>query len=107
MVFVESPWFSRFVAEAMDDETCQELQVALVENPAAGVVIPGAAGLRKLRWRLPGQGKRGGARVIYYWWVRADRVYLLYGYGKSEREDLTREQLRRLADVMRQEVGDE
>lgn len=43
-------------------------------------------------------------RVIYYHYVRADRLYLLYGYAKAERDDLTREQLRRLAAAMQQEI---
>jgi hypothetical protein len=48
-----------------------------------------------------GRGKRGGSRVIYYWQVSAHRMYLIYGYVKSEREDLTQQQIKVLADLMR------
>jgi hypothetical protein len=48
-----------------------------------------------------GRGKRGGARVIYYHYVTAERIYLIYGYTKSEQEDLTREQLKQLAQLMK------
>jgi len=56
---------------------------------------------RKVRWARPGVGKSGGARVIYDWHVAGSRIYLIYGYVKSEREDLTREQITRLVDLMK------
>jgi hypothetical protein len=71
-------------------------------RPDAGVIIPGSGGLRKLRWRLEGRGKRGGARVIYYWMKGENVIYLVFGYAKSKQEDLTREQLR----ILRQLVED-
>jgi hypothetical protein len=46
--------------------------------------------------RRPGRGKRGGARVIYYWYVEASRIYLLLLYAKNERDDLSPEQKRTL-----------
>ena len=61
----------------------------------------GGSGLRKLRWSIPGRGKRGGARVIYYWYLPGDRIYLVYGYVKSEREDLTPGQIKALAELMK------
>lgn len=69
MVFVELPIFIRCAAELFSDEDIAELQKILLENPAVGDLIPGSRGLRKLRVPLPGRGKRGGARVIYYHWV--------------------------------------
>jgi len=65
MVFVELPTFIRCADDLFSDEDLAELQNTLMENPDAGDVIPGGAGLRKLRVALPGRGKRGGARVIY------------------------------------------
>jgi hypothetical protein len=55
---------------------------------------------------MPGRGKRGGARVIYYHWVGKEQCYLVYAYAKNVASDLTKEQLHRLADVINAEVKD-
>ena len=102
MVFVELPIFIRCAQELFSDDDLRELQVTLLENPAAGDLIPGGRGLRKLRVPLPG---RGGARVIYYHWVSQDQCYLVYAYAKNVAADLTKDQLRRLADLMDVEVN--
>lgn len=65
-------------------------------------MIRSSGGLRKLRWLAAGRGKRGGARVIYYHYVAADHIYLIYGYTKNEQTDLTREQLKLLAQLMKE-----
>lgn len=105
MVFVETAYFVRVAASLFDDEGLRHLQERLLADPAAGVLIPAAEGLRKLRVELPGRGRRGGARVIYYWWTAQDRLYLLYAYAKNVQSDLTTDQVRRLAAVMRAETG--
>ncbi len=105
MVFVELPIFARCANELFSDDDMRELQVILLENPSAGDLIPGGRGLRKLRVPLPGRGKRGGARVIYYHWVSHEQCYLVYAYAKNVAADLTKDQLRRLADVIDVEVS--
>ena len=105
MVFVELPIFSRCANELFSDDDMRVLQVILLENPSAGDLIPGGRGLRKLRVPLPGRGKRGGARVIYYHWVSHEQCYLVYAYAKNVAADLTKDQLRRLADVIDVEVS--
>jgi hypothetical protein len=107
MIFVESPWFCAWRAANLDDEAYLRVQMVLIERPAAGDVIRGSGGLRKLRVALAGRGKRGGARVIYYWWASKDRCYLLQGYAKNVRGDLTAQQIKRLAAVMRKDIDDE
>lgn len=64
--FIESSIFERELPIYLDDDEYAALQWFLMEHPEAGDVIPGAGGLRKLRWKRPGTGKRGGVRVIYY-----------------------------------------
>lgn len=66
-------------------------------------MISGGAGLRKIRWGLHGSGKRGGARVIYYW-DALDTIFMLFIYRKSHQADLTREQVRILAALVREEL---
>lgn len=66
MYFIETSAFTRHLDELLPDESYALLQFALSENPESGVVIQGGGGIRKVRWRLPGRGKSGGVRVIYY-----------------------------------------
>ena len=101
MVIIETSVFTRCVKELLDDDQYAELQAALVVRPDAGDLIPGSHGLRKLRWKIDGGGKRGGMRVIYYWLTADEQLYMLYAYGKTEREDLTRKQLRQLAEIVK------
>jgi hypothetical protein len=106
VIFVESPAFCRWRDEHLDDDHFRALQNVLIINPLIGTVIQGSGGLRKLRIALRGRGKRGGARLIYYWWAREDRCYLLYAYAKNVRDDLTAEQRRQLAAAMSEEIHD-
>ena len=79
MVCIELTPFQAFRRDNWTDEDLRGLQSVLIEHPDAGPLIPGAGGLRKLRWAMPGQGKRGGARFIYYWRTATDVVYLVFG----------------------------
>jgi mRNA-degrading endonuclease RelE of RelBE toxin-antitoxin system len=72
------------------------MQIHLAAQPDAGKIIKGSGGIRKLRWSGSGRGKRGGLRVIYYWWVAKDRISLLMVYPKNEQDDLTADQLKQL-----------
>lgn len=69
--FIETKLFTRQVQEYLTDDEYWVLQKFLMERPAAGDVIPRTRGVRKLRWRAPGRGTRGGYRVIYYAQVEA------------------------------------
>ena len=96
MVFVETPIFNRRVQQYMDDEDYGEMQAFLTLRPDAGSVMKGTGGMRKLRWAGSGRGKRSGLRVIYYWWVKTERISLLMVYPKNEQDDLTADQLKQL-----------
>ena len=74
-------------------------QKEMLLPPDQGGVIPHSGGLRKARMRLPGRGKRGGARVIYPHLPRYDTIVLFYLYTKARREDLSPDQLKRLRDA--------
>lgn len=77
----------------MSEEEYRELQNSLVKKPDSGNIIQGGGGIRKIRWKLQGRGKRGGARVIYYWETNKNQIFMLYAYAKNECENLTRDQL--------------
>lgn len=96
MEFIETPTFTRSVLELLEDDDYAKLQAALAVRPKIGKVIPGSGGLRKFRWAASGRGKRGGLRIIYYWQAADDVIWMLLAYPKSERDDLSREQLRLL-----------
>jgi hypothetical protein len=98
--FVEAPAFSRVREDYLDDEAFAELQRSIAADPEQGDLVPGAGGIRKLRWKdsRRGKGKRGGLRVIYYYFLSDEEVWLLTLYDKNEAADLTtsqKDQLRR------------
>lgn len=65
------------------------LVLYLAQNPEAGDLIPGTGGVRKLRWGLEGRGKRGGARVIYYYHNIRIPLFLITAYAKNVQADLS------------------
>ena len=97
MEFFETDIFTRRIQEILSDVDYGLLQADLIKKPNSGVLIPGAKGLRKLRWSVEGKGKRGGARIIYYWYMNQNRIYMIYAFKKSEQADLTHNQLKMLA----------
>ena len=89
----------------LTDEDQRQLELRLIDNPKAGVVIPHTNGARKLRIEAKGHGKSGGARVIYVNFVVDEEIYFLDVYGKGVKEDLEEAEkqaisklIRRLAD---------
>jgi len=100
MIFVETPVFTRQITALADDETYSELQQELVRDPEAGDIIKGAGGIRKIRIAAKGHGKRGGARVIYYYFVSESRLGMLLAYPKNERDDLTAAQKKTLVRII-------
>ncbi len=96
MTIIETPIFTREIGRLLDDDEYSRLQTFLAGHPAAGDLVPGSHGLRKLRWMVRGHGKRGGLRAVYYWHV-PDTLFMLYPYRKSETKDLSRDQIRQLS----------
>ena len=96
MVFVETPVFTRCLEKYLSDDNYSELQIFLAAYPETGKIIKHSGGIRKIRWAGSGRGKRGGLRVIYYWWVSKNRISMLTIYPKNERDDLSPDQLKQL-----------
>jgi hypothetical protein len=104
--FIELPPFERHRQSYLSDESFREFQKTLMENPEAGDVIEGTSGLRKVRFsdKKRGKGKRGGLRVIYYWWQSGKHFWLFTIYNKDEMDDLTTAQRKTLRELLKQEL---
>jgi hypothetical protein len=91
MEFVEAPAFSRYVADYLEDDAYRAFQLSLAENPVVGDVMPGTGGFRKVRWADPrrGKGRRGGLRIIYFYFESERQIWLMTLYDKSEVSDLS------------------
>lgn len=87
----------------MSDGEYRDLQEALLRRPLQGDVIRETGGVRKLRWREEGRGKRGALRIIYYWHAERHIFLMLFLYRKAEQNDLSAQQRRALAKVVEEE----
>lgn len=94
--FIETKLFTRLSSELLSDDEMRELQVALIANPRAGDVIPGTGGVRKLRWRALGRGKRGAYRVIYFARLAQGHIWMLTIYPKNVLENIPAHVLRQI-----------
>ena len=88
-VVVETPAYLNAGKEFWDCDTQNEFKNFIGVNFLCGDIIPDTGGLRKIRWKGSGKGKRGGARVIYYFYDENHPIYLLFAYSKNVQTDLT------------------
>jgi len=105
-LFVELPAFSRYRSDYLDDDGFRALQNVLMAHPCAGDVIEGTGGLRKLRQAdaRRGKGKRGGLRIIYFWWEAGKQFWLFTVYDKNEMSDLSTKDKKALKELIRLEL---
>jgi len=89
ITIVETPEFLSASRKLLTDEQRADLVDYLARNPEQGDLIPESGGVRKLRWALEGRGKRGGARVIYFFHSQRLPVFLLTAYAKNQRDNLS------------------
>ena len=104
---IETPTFTRQIEVLLSDDDYARFQLQLADRPESGALIKGGGGIRKIRIPASSRGKRGGARVIYYWAVRRNVILMLFAYAKNVSADLTPKQIGVLAKVVREEFGNE
>ncbi len=97
MEFIEATAFTKHIYKYLSEDEYLGLQSFLLQYPEAGKVVPGSAGVRKVRWAISGKGKSGGVRVIYYFKRQDDEIWLLTIYHKSEVENIPAHILRQIA----------
>jgi hypothetical protein len=98
--FIESPLFSKYLADYLVDDEYAALQEYLCEHPEAGDMVRGSGGVRKLRWARSGVGKSGGVRVCYYVRTKAGRMLMLTIYAKSARDSIPGHLLKAIKEEM-------
>lgn len=100
LTFIETRLFSRLADEYLGEEGLLALQVHLLAQPDIGDVISGSGGVRKLRWAMPGRGKRGGMRVIYFLRLQRGEVWLLTLYPKNVADNISAGVLRKIREAI-------
>ena len=99
--FIESAAFDRVRPLYLDDGEYAELQEFMMQNPEAGNIVRGSGGVRKLRWRREGAGKRGGLRVIYFVRNQPNEFWMLALYAKAKQENVPAHILKQLKEAFR------
>ena len=88
MEFIETSIFTKLIYTYLTDDEYVGLQGYRYMYPEAGNIVPGSGGVRKLRWAVRGKGKRGGARIIYYFKKQDSEIWMLTIYGKNQVENI-------------------
>jgi hypothetical protein len=104
---VETGAFIKHGAALWSELEVETLKEYLAVNPMVGDEIPATGGLRKLRWSRAGMGKRGGARVVYYFYDETAPLFLLGAYAKEKQEDLSpgeKETLRKVVALLKESI---
>jgi hypothetical protein len=104
--FVELPPFQKYRGTYLSDDEYRLLQEQMLLKPDAGDVIKGTGGLRKLRFgdTRRNKGKRGGLRVIYYYWIQGTQFWMFTIYDKDEMDDLDSDGRKAFASLLASEI---
>ena len=99
--FVQLPIFTKaWEYMGLSDAHLRDLESLILSNPDGGDIIPGSGGARKIRFQIPGKGKRGGARVIYVDFIQIEKVYLITAYPKSEKSNLSPKEINTIKEIV-------
>ena len=101
ITIVELPEFIRRAKKLLSETERERLIGYLAAHPDEGNLLEGTGGIRKIRWKREGMGKRGGVRVIYYYHNEQYPVFLLTVFGKSEQANVSKAERNELAQLAR------
>jgi hypothetical protein len=106
MEFIEASSLTRGVSNYFADDEYRKLQTKLTSKPELGDVMPGTGGFRKLRWADPkrGKGRRGGLRIIYFYFAGEQQIWIMMLYGKNKASDLSSKQKKELRGAIESEL---
>jgi mRNA-degrading endonuclease RelE of RelBE toxin-antitoxin system len=104
IIFIETPEFVKKVDFLENQEEFIQLQDELIDNPLKGKLVPGTGGARKVRMRIKGSGKSGGARVIYYFYDMKGEIWFLDIYVKNEKADLYETDKKKLYNFIKEKI---
>lgn len=105
ITLIELPPFKKGSRKILTRAEISELKDYIKLYPKKGNVIAGTGGIRKLRWASSGKGKRGGARIIYFYHVVGTRIYLMAIYTKNDQADISpkvKKQLKAIVDIIKE-----
>ncbi len=109
--FIETQEFTKkWTQLGLSDENLRILENSILENPQIGKIIKGTGKLRKMRYSLPGRGKRGSARVCYVDFLLEETVYMITIYAKNEKENLSqkeRNDIKRAIEILENSLKEE
>ena len=107
IIFIETPDFIKNIDNLASEEEFHDLQDELIENPLKGKIIKGAGGARKLRMKVKGRGKSGGARTIYYYVDLKGEVWFLNIYLKKDKSNLTENEKKKIHRFIKEVINAE
>jgi len=105
LIFIETPEFVRKYDRIASQEEMINLQRELIANPMKGSLVQGTGGARKIRMRMQGRGKSGGARIIYYFVDLRGEIWLLDVYLKSDKDNLTSSEKQKLYAFIKEKIS--
>ena len=106
MKVIETPIFSRQLAELLSEQAYDRLLAILALNPEYGLPLPGGEGLRRTRWDERGDSENGGIKILYGWDEDRQELYMLVACNKEQQDNMSNDQRKNLRASLKGIVGD-
>ena len=107
IIFIETPEFIKKIDKISSEEEFFQLQDELISNPLKGKLVKGTGGARKVRMKVKGRGKSGGARTIYYYLDLRGEVWFLDAYLKKDKSELSESEKKKLYIFIKETINAE